>query len=205
MAFTDNFGNPRGLIGRLMLVLMDKEHLPVAEWSFTQFDIPEEADILDIGCGGGFNIKRMLSRCSKGKMVGFDISAESVRKAKAVNKGEDRVEILQGSVEKMPFDADSFDLVTAFETVFFWPDTEENIKEVFRVVKPGGRFVVINNYGDPEIDWEKKIPCMTRYTAEQIKSFMENAGFTDVKIAKKENLFCVIGNSSRTDRKKPIC
>ncbi len=198
MAFTDNFGNPKGLLGRLMLVSMDKEHLPMAEWSFTQFDIPKEADILDIGCGGGYNIKRMLTRCSKGKMVGFDISEESVKKARKVNKNEPRVEVVRGSVEKMPFNADSFDLVTAFETVFFWPNTEENIKEVFRVVKPGGRFVVINNYGDPNIDWEKKVPCMTRYTAEQIRSFMENAGFTDVKISKKENLFCVIGNSSRT-------
>ena len=198
MAFTDNFGNPKGLLGRLMLVSMDKEHLPMAEWSFTQFDIPKEADILDIGCGGGYNIKRMLTRCSKGKVVGFDISEESVKKARKVNKNEPRVEIVRGSVEKMPFNADSFDLVTAFETVFFWPNTEENIKEVFRVVKPGGRFVVINNYGDPNIDWEKKVPCMTRYTAEQIRSFMENAGFTDVIISKKENLFCVIGNSSRT-------
>ena len=197
MAFTDNFGNPKGLLGRLMLVSMDKEHLPMAEWSFTQFDIPKEADILDIGCGGGFNIQRMLSRCSKGKMVGFDISEESVKKARKVNKNEPRVEIVQGSVEKMPFRTGSFDLVTAFETVFFWPNTEENIKEVFRVVKPGGCFAVINNYGDPKIDWEKKVPCMKRYTAEQIKSFMEKAGFTDVKITKKDNLFCVIANSSR--------
>ncbi len=124
-------------------------------------------------------------------------SSSAISRAKSrstkVNKNEPRVEIVQGSVEKMPFDKDSFNLVTAFETVFFWPNTEKNIKEVFRVVKPGGRFVVVNNYGDPKIDWEKKVPCMTRYTAEQIKSFMENAGFKDVKVSKKENLFCVIG------------
>ena len=46
MAFTDNFGNPKGLLGRLMLVSMDKEHLPMAEWGFTQFTIPESADII---------------------------------------------------------------------------------------------------------------------------------------------------------------
>ena len=53
MAFTDNFGHPKGLLGRLMLVSMDKEHLPMAEWGFTQFDMPKKADIVDIGCGGG--------------------------------------------------------------------------------------------------------------------------------------------------------
>ncbi len=60
MAFTDNFGHPKGLLGRLMLVSMDKEHLPMAEWGFTQFDMPKKADIVDIGCGGGYNIKRIL-------------------------------------------------------------------------------------------------------------------------------------------------
>ncbi len=193
MAFTDNFGHPKGLLGRLMLISMDKEHLPMAEWAFTQFEIPEKADILDIGCGGGYNIKRMLERCAQCKIIGYDISEESVKKAQKVNKGETRVEVIQGSVEKMPFKDKQFDLVTAFETVFFWPDTAENIREVYRVVKQGGRFAVINNYGDPNIDWEKKIPCMTRYTAEQIKNFMEDAGFINTTVAKKENMFCIIG------------
>jgi len=194
MSFTDNFGHPKGLLGRMMLVSMDKEHLPMAEWGFAQFDIPQTADIIDIGCGGGYNIKRMLSRCAQGTIVGFDISAESVKKAAKVNAGEKRVRIVQGSVEKMPFEDERFDLATAFETVFFWPDTANNIKEVFRVLRSGGCFAVINNYGDPNIDWEKKIPCMTRYSAEQIAHFMEDAGFADLKICRKDNYFCVVGN-----------
>ena len=193
MAFTDNFGNPKGLLGRLMLVSMDKEHLPMAEWGFTQFTIPESADIIDIGCGGGYNIKRMLNRCRQGRIVGFDISDESVRKAQKVNKGEKRVEIIQGSVEKMPFEDHQFDLATAFETVFFWPDAAENMKEVYRILKKTGQFAIVNNYGDPGIDWEKKIPCMTRYTAEEIAGFMQKAGFADVQVSNKENLFCVVG------------
>ena len=196
MAFTDNFGNPKGLLGRLMLVSMDKEHLPMAEWGFTQFTIPEKADIIDIGCGGGYNIKRMLGRCRQGKIVGYDISEESIRKARKVNKGEHRVEIIRGSVEKTPFGDNQFDLATAFETVFFWPNAAKNLKEVFRILKSSGQLAIINNYGDPSIDWEKKIPCMTRYTAEEIAGFMREAGFTDVKISHKENLFCVVGKKA---------
>lgn len=198
MAFTDNFGHPKGLLGRLMLVSMDKEHLPMAEWGFAQFEMPKKADILDIGCGGGYNIKRMLSKCPEGKIIGYDISEESVKKARKVNRGEGRVEIHRGSVEKMPFRDGQFDLVTAFETVSFWPSTADNIGEVFRVVKPGGQFIVINNYGDPQIDWERKIPCMKRYTAEQIGSFMDASGFADVEIFKKDNMFCVIGKKNRS-------
>jgi hypothetical protein len=60
-------------------------------------------------------------------------------------------------------------------------------------VKPNGQFVIINYYGDPNIDWEKKVPCMKRYTAGEIKEFMEKARFKDVVISKKENLFCITG------------
>lgn len=195
MSFTDNFGHPKGLLGRMMLVSMDKEHLPMAEWGFTLFEIPENANVIDLGCGGGYNVKRIIERCANGKVVGFDISAESVKKAKKVNKDElgKRCEIYQGSVENIPMSDESFDLATAFETVFFWPDPKENFKEVYRIITEGGQFVVINNYGDPDIDWEKKVPCMTRYTAEQISDFMSDAGFVDLAINKKDNLFCVVG------------
>lgn len=54
-------------------------------------------------------------------------------------------------------------MATAFETVYFWPDPAENVREVRRILKEGGQFAVINNYGDPNIDWEKKVPCMKRY------------------------------------------
>ena len=195
MSFTDNFGNPQGLLGRMMLVSMEKEHLPMAKWAFTQLHVPKDGYILDIGCGGGYNVRRLLEASLNGKVVGFDISEESVRKAKKINKKEigKRCRIQQGSVEKMPFQDGKFDFVTAFETVFFWPDLSQNIKEVYRVVKPKGRFAVINNYGDPGIDWEKKVPCMKRRTAEEIKQFMEDAGFANITIAKKDNLFLVIG------------
>lgn len=196
MSFTDNFGHPRGLLGRLMLVSMDKEHLPMAEWGFKQFIIPQNAKIVDIGCGGGYNIKRMLERYPQSRIYGFDISEESVKKARAVNKKElgKRVKIRQGSVEHMPFKDDSLNLATAFETIFFWPDPQENFQEVFRILKAEGQFAVINNYGDPKIDWEKKVPCMTRYTAEQVSSFMDNAGFKNIRTSKKDYLFCVVGS-----------
>ena len=195
MSFTDNFGHPKGLLGRMMLVSMDKEHRPLMEWGFSQFELPKDANVIDIGCGGGYNVKRILARCPSGKAVGLDISEESVKKAKKVNKDElgKRCEILQGNVENMPFPDKRFDIATAVETVFFWPDPKENFKEVFRVLSEKGLFVVICNYGNSDIDWEKKVPCMTRYTAEQIAEFMKNAGFDFIGIKKRETFFCVIG------------
>lgn len=199
MSFTDNFGNPKGLIGRMMLVTMDKEHLPMAEWALAQIVIPQEGYILDIGCGGGYNIRRMLQMSEGGKFIGLDISDESVRKAKKVNSAElgKRVKIIQGSAEKLPCKPESVSLVTAFETVFFWKDVELAFGNIFRCLKDGGSFAVIHNYGDPKVDWEKKVPCMTRYTAEEIKEKMEAAGFSDIAVSKKDNLFLVSGRKAQ--------
>ena len=82
MSFTDNFGNPKGLLGRLMLVSMDKEHLPMAQWALKQIKIPDTGKVADIGCGGGYNIKRMLEMSTKAKFLGLDIADESVKRLK---------------------------------------------------------------------------------------------------------------------------
>jgi ubiquinone/menaquinone biosynthesis C-methylase UbiE len=54
-----------------------------------------------------------------------------------------RVEIRQGSVSQLPFPDDTFDLVTAVETHYFWPDLPADMREVFRVLKPGGAVIMI--------------------------------------------------------------
>ena len=196
MSFTDNFGNPKGLLGRLMLTTMDKEHLPMAQWALTYIKIPDNGKVADIGCGGGYNIRRMLGMSARAKFCGLDISDESVKRAQKVNKDElgKRVKIIKGSAEKLPFKDNSIDLITAFETVFFWKNPEKAFREIYRTLVKGGCFAVINNYGDPSVDWEKKVPCMTRYTAEQIADMLEKSGFADISVEKKENLFLVMGH-----------
>ncbi len=195
MSFTDNFGNPKGILGRMMLVSMDKEHLPMAQWALEQIRIPENGKVADLGCGGGYNIKRMLGMSAKAQFLGLDISDESVKKAQKVNKDEigKRVKIIKGSAERLPFKDNSIDLITAFETVFFWKKPEKAFSEIYRSLVKDGCFAVINNYGDPNVDWEKKVPCMTRYTAEQIADMLKAAGFADISGNKKENLFLVMG------------
>ncbi|WP_295068230.1 class I SAM-dependent methyltransferase [Ruminococcus sp.] len=195
MSFTDNFGNPKGLLGRMMLTTMEKEHLPMAQWALKQIKIPDNGKVADIGCGGDYNIRRMLEMSSRAKFIGLDISDESVKKAEKVNKAEigKRVKITKGSAEKLPFKENSIDLITAFETVFFWKKPEKGFKEVHRTLVKDGCFAVINNYGDPNVDWEKKVPCMTRYTAERIADLLKKVGFSDISVNKKDNLFLVMG------------
>ena len=106
-----------------------------------------DARVLDCGCGGGANMKRLLKKCPQGIVKGIDYSPVSVEKSKKVNEAaiaEGRCAVLQGSVADMMFADDWFDAVTAFETVYFWPDLPQCFREVYRVLKPGGTFLICN-------------------------------------------------------------
>ena len=66
---------------------------------------------------------------------------------------EGRCAVLQGSVADMIFADDWFDAVTAFETVYFWPDLPQCFREVCRVLKPDGTFLICNeSSGDTDKD-----------------------------------------------------
>jgi SAM-dependent methyltransferase len=123
--------------------------------------------------------------------VSFDCNRYYVKQEGKIKKS---LKILDGAVNPDgTFKDNSIDLITAFETVFFWKKPEKAFSEIYRSLVKGGCFAVINNYGDPNVDWEKKVPCMTRYTAEQIANMLKSAGFADISHNKKENLFLVMG------------
>lgn len=195
MSIKDNFGNPQGLLGRWMLSGMNMGHTAMAKWAFAQFDVLDEGTIVDIGCGGGFNIKRLLERSSKAKIYGVDISEVSVSKSKATNQSEigNRCEVYQAGADNLPFDDNSVDLATAFETVYFWNEIEKCFAEVYRTIKPGGRFIVINDPGDPKKNWDKMVSNMTSWKPEEIEEFMKGAGFTDITSVRQKYTYLVSG------------
>jgi SAM-dependent methyltransferase len=82
----------------------------------------------------------------EGKVFGLDYSAASVAVSRDTNvQGIEagRVQIEQGSVAALPFPDCTFDIVTAVETHYYWPDLQANVREILRVLKPGGTFALI--------------------------------------------------------------
>jgi Methylase involved in ubiquinone/menaquinone biosynthesis len=146
----------------------------------------------DIGCGGGANIARLLQRTFQGTVTGIDFSPVSVRKSTKVNAKaiqEGRCKVLEGNVANLPFADGSFDVVTAFETIYFWPDIEHCFNEVKRVLKPGGQFVIVNESdgsGAMDAKWESMIEGMHTYTPEEIRLHLTNVGFRDLNITVNE-------------------
>ena len=120
MSFFENTRKPVGFSGKIMVAMMNFGHSAMAAWGLHFLQPAPDAMVLDCGCGGGANIKTLLKRCPKGKVQGIDYSAVSVEKARKVNAGAiaaGQCIVQQASVAELPFEAEQFDVVTAFETV----------------------------------------------------------------------------------------
>ena len=192
MSFFQNTCKPEGIGGKIMVNMMNAGHSSMAEWGFTHIEIRNDYRCLDIGCGGGANVKKLLVKTPYGKVIGIDYSEVSVIKSSKINKAEienKHCEILQGNVMKLPFRKETFDIITAFETIYFWPDINEAFKQVYRVLKVSGTFMICNESNgenSKEEKWTKIIQGMKIYNSEQIKKSLEDAGFTDIKIHKNK-------------------
>ena len=137
---------PSGWLGRRVVRTMNLSHATMTDWGLQQVTVPKNAAILDVGCGGGWTVRKLLALAPEGKVVGLDYSSASVAVSRDTNAHEieaGRVQIEQGSVVALPFPDRSFDIVTAVETHYYWPDLPANVREVLRVLKPGGTFVLI--------------------------------------------------------------
>ena len=197
MSFFENTRKPIGLGGKIMVTMMNLGHSPVARWGLRFLELTPDAKVLDCGCGGGANIKRLLKKCPQGVVKGIDYSPVSVEKSKRVNETavtKGRCTVLRASVTELPFESEQFDAVTAFETVYFWPDLPQCFREVWRVLKSGGTFLICNeSNGDTDKDekWTEIIGGMIIYKDIELKSCLEQAGFFDVQIYKKKTWLCV--------------
>jgi ubiquinone/menaquinone biosynthesis C-methylase UbiE len=137
---------PSGPHGRRVVRAMNLSHATMTDWGLQQITVPKNAMILDVGCGGGRTVQKLAALAPEGKVVGLDYSAASVAVSRDTNAQEiaaGRVQIEQGSVVALPFPDHTFDIVTAVETHYYWPDLSANVREILRVLKAGGTFALI--------------------------------------------------------------
>ena len=200
MSFFENMKKPEGLGGKIMVAMMNSGHGKLADWGMSFLSLSTDAAVLDCGCGGGANLRKLLKLCANGTVTGIDYSSVSVEKSKRLNAktiSEGRCCVLEASVAALPFEDNKFDVVTAFETVYFWPGLVDCFREVYRVTKTGGIFLICNEAtGDTDKNdkWTQLIDGMTIYRDAQLKTALREAGFTNIQIHKnKKDWLCVTG------------
>lgn len=137
---------PRGWLGRIFLRNMNSRHSKVTDWGLSLILIEKQYVILDVGCGGGRTLSKLAEAVSEGRVYGIDHSEESVATSPKTNANwisMGRVEVRLGSVSQLPFADEMFDLITAVETHFWWSNLQDGMREIGRVLKTGGKLVLI--------------------------------------------------------------
>jgi ubiquinone/menaquinone biosynthesis C-methylase UbiE len=183
---------PAGLLGRFVLWNMNSRHSKVTDWGLSHISIDKHSTILDVGCGGGRTVNKLAAIASHGKVYGVDFSKESVAFARRINKQSidaGRVEIREASVSQLPFSADVFNVVTAVETHFWWPDLPADMRELLKVLKPGGALIIIaevykgaNTVTAKLAEKYALLSGMKLMTANEHRELFANAGYSDIQI-----------------------
>ena len=143
---TSQCRKPRWLLGRLMVSTMNRSHSAVTDWALAHVEVKPRFSILDVGCGGGRTIQKLAAKAAAGHVSGVDYSTASAAAARRSNAeaiAAGRVTVVQASVSQLPFPPASFDLVTAVETHYYWPNLGADLREIRRTLKTGGHVLLV--------------------------------------------------------------
>ena len=170
------FALPTGVLGMVAGWIMARTNVQNNEWAIAALDVQAGDHVLEIGFGPGTAIRRLAEKARF--VAGVDPSEVMVRQARARNRraiAEGRVELRQGSVSALPYESERFDRVLSVNNVMFWPDPPRDLREVYRVLKPGGRVVIT-----VQPRWVKTEEAV-REIGEELRWLLSEAGFVNVE------------------------
>jgi len=183
---------PNGFVGSVMLRIMNVAHSGMNTWLIKHGDVYDGDIVLDIGCGGGKTLQTLSKMNPGGKIYGIDFSEQAIKDSIKTNKmdvANGKVIVKQASVSNIPYTDQFFDTITAFQTHYFWPDLANDVKEVFRVLKHGGKFIIMSELY--KINYHMK----AYRTTSEIEQLFESVGFQKIQIIQnaRKGCLCIIG------------
>ncbi len=179
-------GCPSGLLGRLIGYIMSAETAAANAQALTVLDLQPGDRVLEIGFGHGRTIEHAAASVPLGFIAGIDRSEEMGRMAARrcrhlLRNG--RVGVAVGDCGRLPFPDQRFDKALSVHTVYFWVDPIANLREIRRVMKGAGRFVLAFRSKDDKTAEEFPESVYMFYTSEEVGGLLEASGFESVDIA----------------------
>ena len=180
-------GCPAGDAGRDMILRMNREHGPLRAWGFAR--IPIGRTVLDVGCGAGAALRELAEQLPEADLTGCDISPLAIETATALNEEfvkAGRMRFLQCGVPDLPFDDGAFDTVFSVESLYFWPDQVAGLKEIRRVLAPGGYFMTALEMAGGAMN-ERQLAIVEHLKMrcpdlDELRALLIEAGFADVTV-----------------------
>ncbi|NUS01087.1 MAG: methyltransferase domain-containing protein [Nonomuraea sp.] len=145
-------------------------------WAVSLLDVQPTDRVLEIGFGPGIAIAEFAARATRGHVFGIDHSQAMVRRATRRNAAAvraHRVHLMHASVERLPSFGDPLDIILAVNSVGFWPDPAERLRELRRLLRPGGRIALVSQPRCPGATSDT-----TTQAAQELQNLLTQAGFT---------------------------
>jgi arsenite methyltransferase len=182
------FARPSGILGFLMRGTLNKVNARVNAAALDALSLDSSSTLLDVGFGGGLMLRQALERLPQGHAAGIEISQPMLKLARRSFRRElaaGRLELAEGSVSAIPFDSASFDAVSAVNTLHFWPDPLAGLRDVLRVLRPGGKLVVVMRPKEYLNRIRFTSHGFTAYEDAELQALLERAGFVHVAIEQR--------------------
>jgi len=184
------FGKPSGLFGSLFMgPILNLSNTRLVHAAIDLLQPGPKDAILDIGFGGGLSLVALAAHAPGAKITGVDYSHEMVDAAARMIRGkrlDARVTVRWGDVAQLPFRAGTFHKVLTVNSVYYWPDIAANLREVRRVMKPGGRLVAAfrspASLGPLTHGWQG----FQLYEPDEFAGIMEQAGLTIARVEHRD-------------------
>jgi ubiquinone/menaquinone biosynthesis C-methylase UbiE len=187
----NQFRRPTRWFGRIVAWTMNHSHSAMTDWGLAHIEIGPRFTILDVGCGGGRTIEKLAAQATAGLVCAIDhadgsVAASRQRNARLIAAG--RVDIRQASVSQLPFPDNRFDLVTAVETHYYWPDLLSDLREIRRVIRPGGALLILAELHkggrfEPLTKFAMKALRATHLSLDEFRALLVEAGYENIQVA----------------------
>lgn len=179
----NQYQHPKGLLGWYIGEKMIRQHKPETIWSISLLNLQEDEDILEIGCGAGYAMKRLLNEPSVHKVIGLDVSkallhSSAIRNKKAIKKG--RAQVVHGNVHQLPFNDKQFSKVLSVHSVYFWENLPQAMSEIARVLKPNGAVSLTLCDGKNGESWD----TVKNMIENELIPLMKQVEFTNIRLVK---------------------
>jgi SAM-dependent methyltransferase len=183
---TSQLAGPHGPFARWVTQGMLRANADTNRWVADSLELTGTEDVLELGCGPGHLLGLVASRLDTGRVVGVDHSSEATTVARdRLNGHGDGVEIVTADVERgLAFPDASFDRVVAVHVVYFWDDPSAVLREVRRVLRPGGR-VVLGFSAEARPRWLSRAfeaDGHHLHRPVEVQALVCGAGFRDVRL-----------------------
>lgn len=182
------FGKPSGLFGSLFMgPLLNIANMRLVNAAIARLNPSPQDKILDVGFGGGYSLFSLAGLARRGKVEGVDYSLEMVERASAEihqRRLASRIRVTCADVAALPYPGEAFDKALTASSIYYWQDPSAGLREMARVLKPGGRISVgIRSPASLRLltlAWQD----FRLYEREELEQMMEAAGF---RILSSEN------------------